>query len=162
MDMLVQFCCSVMLFATPWTAACQASLSITNSRSLRKLMSIESVMPSSHLTLCCPLLLLPLIFPSIRVFSHQVHAVRPCDPAEQVSGANLTHGVPRPGHLVMLSSASQSGAAPCGRQEVTSESRYPRQHCRGAVMVHMSSGTWSKHWWEEDQSALLGLLPESA
>ena len=57
------------LFATPWTAAHQASLSITNSRSLLKLMSIESTMPSNNLILCCPLLLLPSIFPSIRVFS---------------------------------------------------------------------------------------------
>ena len=59
------------LFVTPWTAACQASSSITNSRSLLKLMSIESVMPSNHLILCCPLLLLPSIFPSIRVFSNE-------------------------------------------------------------------------------------------
>ena len=58
------------LFGTPWTAACQASLSITNSRSLPKLMSIKSVMPSNHLILCHPLLLLPSIFPSIRVFSN--------------------------------------------------------------------------------------------
>ena len=55
--------------ATPWTAACQASLSITNSWSLVKLMFIELVMPSNHLILCCPLFLLPSIFPSIRVFS---------------------------------------------------------------------------------------------
>ena len=61
----------VQLFATPWTAACQASLSITNSQSLPKLMPIESVMPSNHLILCRPLLLLPLIFPSIRVFSNE-------------------------------------------------------------------------------------------
>ena len=61
----------VQLFATPWTAAYQASLPITNSRSLLKLMSIESVMPSNYLILCCPLLLLPLIFPSIRVFSNE-------------------------------------------------------------------------------------------
>ena len=59
----------VRLFATPWTAACQASLSITNSWSLLRLMSIESVMPSSYLILCCPLLP-PSIFPSIRVFSN--------------------------------------------------------------------------------------------
>ena len=59
----------VQLFAIPWTAACQASLSITNSWSLPKLMSNESVMPSSHLILCHPSLLLPSIFPSIRVFS---------------------------------------------------------------------------------------------
>ena len=57
--------------ATPWTAACQASLSFTISQSLFKLMSIESVMPSNHLTLCRPLLLLPLIFPRIRVFSNK-------------------------------------------------------------------------------------------
>ena len=61
----------VWLFATPWTAARQASLSITNSRSLPKLMSIESVMPSNHLILCHPLLLLPSIFPNIRVFSNE-------------------------------------------------------------------------------------------
>ena len=61
----------VQLFATPWTAACQTSLSITNSQSLLKLMPIESVMPCNHLILCRPLLLLPLIFPSIRVFSSE-------------------------------------------------------------------------------------------
>ena len=61
----------VRLFATPWTTACQASLSITNSWSLSKLMSIESVMPSNHPILCHPLLLLPSIFPSIRVFSNE-------------------------------------------------------------------------------------------
>ena len=59
-------------FATPWTAACQASLSFINSRNLFQLMSIESVMPSNHLTLCHPLLLLPSIFPSIRVFSNEL------------------------------------------------------------------------------------------
>ena len=61
----------VRLFATPWAAACQASLSITNSKSLLKLISIESVMPSNYLILCHPLLLLPSIFPSIRVFSNE-------------------------------------------------------------------------------------------
>ena len=67
----VQLLSHVRLFATPWTAACQASLSITNSQSLLKLISIESVMPSNHLLLCQPLLLLPSIFPSIRVFSDE-------------------------------------------------------------------------------------------
>jgi hypothetical protein len=69
----VQFSCSshVRLFAIPWTAAHQASLSIAISRSLVKLMSIESVMPSNHFILCCPLLLPPSIFPSIRVFSNE-------------------------------------------------------------------------------------------
>ena len=61
----------VWLFATPWTAARQDSLSITNSWSLLKLMSIESVMPSNHLILCCPLLFLPSVFPRIRVFSSE-------------------------------------------------------------------------------------------
>ena len=67
----VQSLSRVRLFATPWTAAFQASLSITNSQSLPKLMSIESVMPSNHLILCRPLLLLPSTFPSIRVFSNE-------------------------------------------------------------------------------------------
>ena len=61
----------VLIFATPWTAASQASLSITNAWSLLKLMSIESVMPSNHRILCHPLLLQPSIFPSIRVFSNE-------------------------------------------------------------------------------------------
>ena len=67
----VQLLSRVQLFVTPWTAACQASLSITNSPSLLRLKSIESVMPSDHLILCCPLLLPPAIFPSIRVFSNE-------------------------------------------------------------------------------------------
>ena len=67
----VQSLSHVQLFATPWTAAHQASLSITNSQSLPKLMSIKSVMPSNHLILCRPLLLPPSIFPSIRVFSDE-------------------------------------------------------------------------------------------
>ena len=80
MVVVFQLLTHVQLFATPWTAACQASLSITNSRTLLKLMSIESVMPSNHLILCPPRLLLPSTFPSIRVFSrvdssHQVAKV---------------------------------------------------------------------------------------
>ena len=67
----IQFSSSVMSFVIPCTAACQTSLSITNSRSMLKLMSIESVVPSNHLILCCPLLLLPSIFPRIRVFSNE-------------------------------------------------------------------------------------------
>ena len=67
----VQSLSHIQLFVTPWTAACQASLYITNSRSLLKLISIDSVMPSDHLILCHPLLLLPPVFPSIRVFSNE-------------------------------------------------------------------------------------------
>ena len=72
---LVYCCCSIaqsyLTLCDPWTVACQAFLSITNSQSLLKLMGIESVMPSNHPILCCPLLLLPAIFPSIRVFSSE-------------------------------------------------------------------------------------------
>ena len=70
-DLSVQSLSHVRLFTTPWTAARQPSLSITNSWSPPKLMSVESVMPSNHLILCHPLLLLPSIFPSIRVFSNE-------------------------------------------------------------------------------------------
>ena len=72
--MLVQFSyplSCVLFFVTPWTTACQASLSITNSWRLLKLMTIESVMPSNHLILCHPLILLPSIFPSLGVFSNE-------------------------------------------------------------------------------------------
>ena len=72
---IVFCCCSlshVQLFAAPWMAACQASLSFTVSQSLLKLLFIELMMPSNRLILCCPLLLLPLIFPSIRVFSNEL------------------------------------------------------------------------------------------
>ena len=75
MCLVFQFCSvaqSCPTFMTTWIAACQASLSITNSWSLLKLMSIKSVMPSNHLILCCPLLFLPSIFPSIRVFSNEL------------------------------------------------------------------------------------------
>ena len=70
--LLFQSLCLVQLFATPWSAACQASLSLTISRSLLKLMSIESVMPSNYLILCCPLLLLLSMFPNIRVFFNEL------------------------------------------------------------------------------------------
>ena len=67
----VQSLSCIRLFATPWTVACRASLSITNSLSFLKVMPIKSVMPSNHLILCHPLLLLPSIFPSIKVFSNE-------------------------------------------------------------------------------------------
>ena len=68
----VQLLSCIRLFMTPWTVACQASLSITNSQSLLRLMYIKSVMPSNHLILCRPLLLSPSVFPSIRVFSNEL------------------------------------------------------------------------------------------
>ena len=67
----IQSLSHVWLSTIPWTAACQASLPITNTQSLLKLMSVELVMPSNHLILCCPLLLLPSFFPSIRIFSSE-------------------------------------------------------------------------------------------
>ena len=75
----VQSLSHVQLFVTPWSAACQASLSMANSQSLLKLTSIESLMPSNNLILCHPLILLPSIFPSIRVFSNEsvLHIRRP-------------------------------------------------------------------------------------
>ena len=73
----LQLISRVRLFGTPWTAALQASLSITNTQSLLKYMSIETVMPSNHIILCHPLLLPPSIFPSIKVFSNEsVHHIR--------------------------------------------------------------------------------------
>ena len=86
---VVQSLSCVHLFATSWTAACQASLFITNSQSLLKLMSIESVMPSNHLIFCRPLLLLPSIFPSIRVFSSE----SACHINGQSSGASTSVSV---------------------------------------------------------------------
>ena len=71
MIIVIQSLSCVKLFATPWTAAHQDSLSFTISRSLLKLMSIESMLPSNHLIICCPLLLLPSIFPRLRVFSNE-------------------------------------------------------------------------------------------
>ena len=86
----VQSLSRVRLFATPWTAAHQASLSITNSQSLLKLMSIESMMLSNHLILCLPLLLLSSIFPSIRVFSNEsvLHIRRPKYWSSSISSSN--------------------------------------------------------------------------
>ena len=78
MEYSVQSLSRVQLFATPWTTAHQASLSITNSHSLLKLMSLESVVPSNHLILCHPLLLPSSIFPSIRVFSNNRGHIDKC------------------------------------------------------------------------------------
>ena len=93
----VQSFSHVQLFATPWTTACQASLSITNSQSLLKLMSIESMMPSNHLILCHPLLLLLSIFPRIRVFSNEsvVHIRWPkyCSFSFSISPSNEYSGL---------------------------------------------------------------------
>ena len=92
----VQSLSRVRLFATPWTTTHQVSLSITNSRSLPKPMSIESVMPSSRLILCHPLLLLPSIFPSIRVFSNE-SALRIRGPKYWIFSFNISPSSEHPG-----------------------------------------------------------------
>ena len=107
----------VRLFVTPWTAARQASLSITNSQSLLKLMSIESVMPSNHLILCHPLLLLPSIFPSIRVFSNE-SALRIRWPKYWSFSFNISPSDEHPGLIsftqqVQFSSVTQSCPTLC-------------------------------------------------
>ena len=96
----VQLLSRVRLFASPWTAACQASLSITNSQSLPKPMSIESVMPPNYLILCRPLLLLPSIFPSIRVYAAAATAAKSfqscptlCDPMDSSPPGPLVPGI---------------------------------------------------------------------
>ena len=77
---VVQSLSHVQLFVTPWTAACQASLSYTISQSLLKLISFELVMPSNHLILCCPLLLMPSVFPCIRVCINRTALLQPYQP----------------------------------------------------------------------------------
>ena len=90
----VQSLSRVRLFVTPWTTACQASLSITNSQTLPKLMSVESVMPSNHLILCRPLLLLPSVFPNIRVFLNE-SALRIRWPKYFILKLNILQGTKR-------------------------------------------------------------------
>ena len=97
----VQSLSHVRLFATPWTTACQASLSITNSQSPPKPMSIESMMPSNHLILCCLLLLLPSIFPSIRVFSNE-SALRIRWPKYWGFSLNISPTNEHPGQIVNI------------------------------------------------------------
>ena len=97
----VQLLSRVWLFETPWTATLQASLSITNSWSLLKLMSIKSVMPSNHLILCCPLLLLPSIFPSNGVFSNE-SALRIRWPKYWSFSFSISHSKEHPGLIFRM------------------------------------------------------------
>ena len=111
---VVQLFSHVRLFATPWTATCQASLSFTISQSLIKLMSVESVMPSNHLILCCPLLLLPSIFPSFRVFSSEsflcIRWPKYCSSSFSISPSSEHSGL----ISFRMDAASQSAVLPRG------------------------------------------------
>ena len=117
----VQSLSRVQLFATPWITARQASLSITNSRSLLKLMSIESVMPSSHLILCRPLLLLPPIPPSIRVSSQWVNSSYTYPNCKQFSMIILSLGAMQKGKMVVW-----GGLTNVKRREVKSKGEKER------------------------------------
>ena len=113
----VQLLSRVRLFATPSTTACQASLSITNSCSLPKFMSIESVMPSDYLILGCPLLLLPSIFPSTRVFSNE-SALRIRWPKYWSFSFNISSSSEHPGLISFgMDWLDQSPCSPRGSQE---------------------------------------------
>ena len=114
---VVQSLSRVQLFMTPWTAARQASLSIINSRSLLKFMSIESVMPSNHLILCCPFLLLPSVFPSIRVFSNEsVLCIRwPNNWSFSISPSNKYSGLISLSHCISTTSTPTHAHTPGNR-----------------------------------------------
>ena len=141
----VQFSCSVvLLFATPWTAACQAFLAITNSRSPPKPMSIESVMPSNHLILCHPLLLLPSIFPSIRVFSNK-SAFRIRWPN---IGVSASKSVP-PMNTQDWSPLEWTGWSPCSPRDSQESSPTPQFKSINSALSFLYSPTLTSihdHW----------------
>ena len=123
----VQLLSPFRLFATPWTAG-QASLSITNFRSLLKLMSIESVMPTNHLSLCHPLLLLPSIFPSIRVFSNESAFCISSVQSLSVSDSLRPHE-PQHCQASLSITNSQSSPKPMSIQSVMPSSVVPFSSC---------------------------------
>ena len=156
----VQFSCSVVYNSeTPWTASCQASLSITNSRSLLRLMSVELVMPSSPLTLCHLLLLPPLIFPSIRVFSNE-SALRIRWPKCWSFSFNISPSSEHPGDQWRNNSRKNEGMEPKQKQrplvDVTGDRSKvwccKEQYCIGTWNVRsMNQGTLevSNRRWQE-------------
>ena len=125
----VQLLSRVQLFVTLWTAACQASLSITTSQSLLKFMSIESVMPSSHLILCRPLLLLPLIFPSIRIFSNESN-----EPLHQVAKGLEIHLQHRSLQCIFRTDFLQDGlvGSPCSPRN--SQESSPNHSSKASIL----------------------------
>ena len=139
----VQSLSCVWLFSTPWTAACQASLSITNSRSPPKPMSIESVMPSNHLILTRSLLLLPSIFPSIRVFSNE-SALRIRWPKYWSFSFNISPSNEDPGlisfRMDWLDLLAVQGTLKSLSQHHNSKASILR--CSAFFIVHSHSHTW--------------------
>ena len=131
----VQSLSRVRLFANPWTPARQASLSIANSQSLRKLISVESVMPSNHLILCCPLLLLPSTCPSIRVFSSE-SVLHITWPKYWSSGFGISPASECPGLVSFRTDWSQPSAKTCACLFVQRHSNHtytdvPKKGCAG-------------------------------
>ena len=153
----VQSLSHVWLFVTPWTALCKASLAVTNSCSLLKLMSIKSVMPSNHLFLCCPLLLLPSILPSIRMFSNEsvlcIRWPKYCNFSFSISPSNEYSGLIsfRMDYLISLKSKRLS--------RVSSNSQVQKHQFFGAQLslwsnAHMHTWLLEKPWLWLDGSLL--------
>ena len=135
----VQSLSRVRLFATPWIAACQASLSITNSRSSLRLTSIESVMPSSHLILCHPLLLLPPIPPSIRVAKSLQSCLTLCTPMDCSPPGSSLHGISQARVMECVAIASSRGSSQ--PRDQTCISMFPAL----AGKFFTTSTTWETH-----------------
>ena len=142
----VQSLSRVQFFATPLTAARQASLSITNSQSLLKLMSIESVMPSNHLILCRPLLLLPSIFPSIRVFSNESALCIRCPKCWSFS-FNISPSNEHPGLISIrmdwVDLLAVQGTLKSLLQHHSSKASIP--WCSGFFIIQLSHDHWKNH-----------------
>ena len=142
----VQSLSHVRLFATPWTEACQASLSITNSWSLPKLMSIESVMPSNHLILCHPLLLLPSIVPSIRVFSNE-SALLIRWPKYWSFSFNISPPNEHPG-LISLGWTAGSPGSPRDSQESSPTPQFKSINSSALSFLHSPTLTSTHDYWK--------------
>ena len=136
----------VQRFVTPGTAACQASLSITNSRSLLKLMSIESVMPSNHLILCRPLLLLPSIFPSIRVFSSELIPCIRCPNIGVSASASVLPITPRAD--LLQNGLVGSPCSPRDSQESSPTPRFKSVNSSALSFLHSPTLTSIHDYWK--------------
>ena len=145
----VQSLSCVWLFVTPWTAACQASLSITNSQSLLKLKSIESMMPSNHLILCHPLLLPPSIFPSIRVFANEVFS--PASGGQSIGALASTSVLPMsiqywfPLGLIALISLQSKGLSSVFSNTTVQKDQFFSTQPSSQSNSHVHNDHWKNH-----------------